>query len=162
MSFLQESNAIERVYGVEALIDAKKAWDYAMKQGFLGNQEVMHIHQILMSRLAPRIAGKLRDCDVYIGGKRKLFVSWKLLWEQLNDALTGIVTRFGPTMREKEQIAKELHVLFEDVHPFEDGNGRTGRIIYNWHRLQMGLPLHIIHEGPEQMEYYEWFRTKEI
>lgn len=53
--------------------------------------------------------------------------------------------------------AKLVHVEFEDLHPFPDGNGRTGRILYNWHRIQLGLPVHVIHEGDEQYDYYQWF-----
>jgi len=37
------------------------------------------------------------------------------------------------------------------------GNGRVGRILYNIHRLLLGLPIHVIHEGKEQKEYYTWF-----
>jgi hypothetical protein len=54
---------------------------------------------------------------------------------------------------------KKAHVAFETIHPFVDGNGRIGRILMNWQRLQEGLPILIIHEGPEQMEYYKWFKS---
>ena len=55
---------------------------------------------------------------------------------------------------------KRTHIDFEQLHPFEDGNGRVGRILYNIHRVTLGLPIHIIHEGEEQMEYYKWFKEE--
>jgi len=58
----------------------------------------------------------------------------------------------------KEERSKQIHVAFEDIHPFVDGNGRVGRILYNIHRIKLGLPIHIIHEGEEQKEYYKWFK----
>jgi len=58
----------------------------------------------------------------------------------------------------KDECTKQCHVLFEKIHPFIDGNGRTGRMVYNWHRLKLGLPIHIIHEGKEQFKYYKWFK----
>ncbi|MGC8650411.1 MAG: Fic family protein [Hydrogenobaculum sp.] len=41
------------------------------------------------------------------------------------------------------------HVLFESIHPFEDGNGRTGRIITNYLLISIGLPPIII-KGKEK------------
>jgi Fic family protein len=31
-----------------------------------------------------------------------------------------------------------FHQKFEHIHPFEDGNGRTGRILLNWMLAQYG------------------------
>ncbi|GEM47720.1 Fic family protein [Deinococcus cellulosilyticus] len=41
------------------------------------------------------------------------------------------------------------HALFESIHPFRDGNGRTGRIILNYLAVSKGLPPLII-KGTEQ------------
>jgi Fic family protein len=51
---------------------------------------------------------------------------------------------------------KEAHIEFEYIHPFVDGNGRVGRMVYNAHRLLLGQPIHIIEES-EKNEYYKWF-----
>ena len=37
-----------------------------------------------------------------------------------------------------------FHIRFERIHPFNDGNGRTGRIIMNQHLLKAGLAPVII------------------
>lgn len=155
-SFLEQSNAIESEFSNEALEDAEKAWAYLIKKDHVTDKEVLHVHKILMKRLRPDIAGKLRTCDVWIGGQFKMFKGTEILLYQLRNALTAIWMSFG-LKGNLELIAKDCHVMFEDVHPFEDGNGRTGRILYNWHRLQLGLPIHIIHVGAEQREYYRWF-----
>ena len=45
-----------------------------------------------------------------------------------------------------EREAK-FHIEFERIHPFEDGNGRTGRIILNQHLIKNGLaPISITRE----------------
>lgn len=50
-----------------------------------------------------------------------------------------------------EREAK-FHIEFERIHPFEDGNGRTGRIILNKHLLDNGLaPIFIT---PQMREFY--------
>ena len=39
-----------------------------------------------------------------------------------------------------------LHAKFENIHPFADGNGRTGRLIMNYFLLSKNHPPVIIHE----------------
>ena len=42
----------------------------------------------------------------------------------------------------------DLHVRYETLHPFTDGNGRSGRTLWAWQmvRLQDGLPLGFLHQ----------------
>ncbi len=166
VEMLRESNAIEREYSDEALEDAIKAWEYARENDKKINLEwLLEIHRILMERLVPEIAGKLRDGDVriiiynssfkeWIGGKQCRFISHALLKGEVNTALSFITNK----SKTPEEAAREAHIHFEFIHPFFDGNGRTGRILYNIHRLKLGLPIHVIHEGKEQHEYYKWFQ----
>ena len=41
-------------------------------------------------------------------------------------------------------VAAETHFRFESLHPFFDGNGRTGRLLMNWQLLRVGFPLTVI------------------
>ena len=41
-------------------------------------------------------------------------------------------------------VAARFHGFFEYLHPFRDGNGRTGRLLTNWILLHAGHPLLII------------------
>lgn len=36
--------------------------------------------------------------------------------------------------------AAAFHAMFENIHPFSDGNGRTGRIVMNWMLERAGYP----------------------
>ena len=155
--FLRESNAIESEYSDVAFEDAKLAWDYLSQQTKLTVENVLETHRLLMQHLRPDIAGAFRDCDVFIGGQRKYFISQTLLKEDLQKIIDLIHQSIILSML-REGSCQHAHVFFEEVHPFEDGNGRIGRIIYNWHRKLLGLSVHIIHEGQEQKEYYRWFR----
>jgi Fic family protein len=165
--FLHHSNLIENVDNDDADIDARAAWDYAMSLKEMDVKGILQIHRILMARLNLRIAGKIRHCDVWIGGKKKKFITTYLIEQNLgmvcalmnhdtSGGLDLVVNR--QTKKGKENLAQETHVMFEDIHFAEDGNGRTGRILYNWHRLKLGLPIHVIHAGEEQQNYYLWFK----
>ena len=41
-------------------------------------------------------------------------------------------------------VAARFHGFFEYLHPFRDGNGRTGRLLSNWILMHVGHPLLII------------------
>lgn len=160
---LRQSNQIEGEFSEVAYEDAIKAWNYLNGKKALTPKIILETHKILMRNLRPDIAGMCRNCAVWIGGKKKEFVSVKDIEITLKAfCLAGIIA--AVTVEDKERFAKEEHIKFEDIHPFEDGNGRVGRLIYQWRRLQLGLPIHIIHadlhkgEESEQKAYYQWFR----
>lgn len=49
-------------------------------------------------------------------------------------------------------IAARFHCFFEHLHPFRDGNGRTGRLMANFILLSMGHPMVII-PNEQKSEY---------
>lgn len=163
--FLRHSNRIEGEYSQSAFNDALEAWNYLVNEPVLTLDVVLHTHFLLMRNTRPDIAGRFRDCDVWIGGRKNMFVSLQFIEETVSDII-GVINEkkkdevlMVNIKQRLEHWAKSLHVDFERVHPFEDGNGRVGRMLYNWHRLKLGLPIHVVHEGDEQMEYYGWFRS---
>ena len=166
LQFIKHSNYIESEYSQEALDDALIAWLYAFKhKDNLNLKVVLGIHQRLLKRVRPDIAGKIRTCDVWIGGRCKHFVSENLIIDELRIVLDNMKNGLE-NFKTKEQCAKACHLLFEDIHPFEDGNGRIGRIIMNIHRLNIGLPIKVIRgwgvedneHHSEQKNYYKWFK----
>lgn len=38
------------------------------------------------------------------------------------------------------ETAALFHLVFEDIHPFQDGNGRTGRVLLNFMLMGAGYP----------------------
>ncbi len=48
------------------------------------------------------------------------------------------------------EAVASLHARFEQVHPFLDGNGRTGRLVVNLVLVRLGFPPAIIYKGDRQ------------
>lgn len=150
IKFLEESNAIEGVYDKEPLRKAQKAWEYVFNLDKLNITDILETHRILMQgHLTGLELGGFRTVDVWVGG-RKGAEPW--LVPQLVKAW---LKQLKSQKSEKE--IKKSHITYEKIHPFIDGNGRTGRIFMNWQRVKNGLPILILREN-EKYEYYKWFK----
>lgn len=150
--FIRESNAIEREYDEESFVDAMEAWDYIKGKQILTLPEILETHRILMENqgIPAHTKGEWRTCTVFIGGRQGLN------WQYIPNAMEDWVHEMNIPLREANWDAIDLHVEYEKIHPFIDGNGRTGRMFMNWHRLRNGLQLLTIKES-EKEEYYKWF-----
>lgn len=151
--FLKESNAIEGVYDDKSLEDAITAWEFLIRHSVMTLKNIKRTHEILMRRqpLRPSEIGQFRRINVYVNDH-------KMLPPQLVESMT-LMEFCLPTMRVSPKPDwKALHVKYESIHPFVDGNGRTGRMFMNWTRVRRcKLPVLVIKES-ERQEYYQWFK----
>ncbi len=158
--FLRQSNAIENERSEAAFQDAKLAWAYALrKREGMTVKNVLRVHAILMRQLRPDIAGKLRACPVTVGGRVVPFVSVALISQELREWLGRVEVAFGSAYGNTPRLEgelRQLHVEFERLHGFQDGNGRVGRILWQVQRLRANLPIEIIYEHGKE-DYYRWF-----
>lgn len=62
-----------------------------------------------------------------------------------------------------EKVA-HFHIMFEHIHPFEDGNGRTGRLLINFALLKEGMAPVVIPDE-KRIEYFKMiseYQTEEL
>lgn len=58
------------------------------------------------------------------------------------------------------KLAK-YHIEFEKIHPFEDGNGRTGRLLLNYGLIKNNLPPVVISKD-DRVKYFEFLKNDDI
>ena len=153
--FLSESNAIEGITDEKSLKQAIHAWHYLIEQPILHGGVILKTHKILMLNqpLYPNERGYWRRVPVWIGGHEGID------YHGIPEAIADWI-HLGESIKTAEYPAewiKQLHIHYETIHPFVDGNGRTGRMFMNYQRIKAGLPLLIIFEADRQ-SYYDWFK----
>lgn len=156
IEFIKESNAIANEWSDIAVETSLKAWDFLA--GFtdkLDLKDLLVTHEIMLEMINPSIAGKLRSelmVDVQVGGR--ICPRYQIVPSMINDWIWEI----NNTVWTKQAI-KQLHIDFEKIHPFQDGNGRVGRLILLWMRQSIDMPFELI-EYIKRYEYYAWFYNK--
>lgn len=81
--------------------------------------------------------------------------------EEVGAAPEDVAEEMAELLAELEDIPREkvltaatyFHAKFENIHPFADGNGRTGRLAMNYFLVLQSHPPTIIHEE-DRKEYY--------
>lgn len=103
----------------------------------LSQNVIRNIHGLLMIS-SPDEKGKYRRVKVMIQGAENDPV-WLDLMEPRVNELLNVNTQRKKVMHPIERIAR-FHLEFMNIHPFTDGNGRTGRILMNLELMQNGYP----------------------
>ena len=75
--------------------------------------------------------------DTVFGDHKELIARVPKLLESTEEAI--VAANVHPMI-----LAARFHGFYEYLHPFRDGNGRTGRLVSNYILLRMGHPLLII------------------
>ena len=85
--------------------------------------------------------------------------------EDVEEEMQELLDELADIPDSKVLTAAYFHGKFENIHPFADGNGRTGRLAMNYFLVLHNHPPVIIHEE-DKKAYYEaleaWDRDQEL
>ena len=127
--------------------------DIAKNDMPLSESVIKNIHAlVLMNR--PEDKGVYRRIPVRIMGAYTEPVDPILIEQKMAELLTTDSKRKG-AIHDIERIAR-FHLEFEGIHPFIDGNGRTGRLLMNLELIKCGYPP-INVKFTDRKRYYDAF-----
>ncbi|MEO7999086.1 MAG: Fic family protein [Gemmatimonadaceae bacterium] len=117
-----------------ANIDAMNlAVDHAAEAEWFGESEIVSIHRRLFERTAQhKIAGEIRAGQNWIGGNDYTPCGADFVPpppESIDTLLADLCASINDDTLPPLVQAALVHAQFETIHPFDDGNGRTGRAL---------------------------------
>jgi Fic family protein len=134
-----EGKTIDEIREIENL---KNTNEIIRKDPKLNIKNIKKIHKKVMLGFDSKKPGEFRDGPIYITGSRtkppkaseiKKKIEYLILWYNKNKK------KIHPI-----ELSSYIHSKFEEIHPFRDGNGRTGREILNLILLKNNYPRVII------------------
>lgn len=117
--------------------------------------DIRQIHRLILSGIDDAEAGNYRTTQVRISGSLYAPPGPEKVSSEMTDFSDWVqsVTQ-NPGAIDPILMASAAHAWFVQVHPFADGNGRTGRILLDLLLMRSGYPIAIITKE-DRPRYYD-------
>ena len=152
------TGSLKTLFEIQNFKDAYKEILNAYKNKQIINEEfIKRIHKILTkgtydetSYNSEERPGEYKIHD-YVTGIKEVGASSEDTKDEMNELMEEI-----QNINDNDILiaAAYFHAKFENIHPFADGNGRTGRILMNYLLITHNHPPIIIFED-DKIEYYK-------
>jgi len=125
------------------------AYDFMLEaarntQFVFSEETIMRLHKLFYQKIDENAAGVYRDTQVFITGTEYV--------PPPPEEVPAMMKKLAEELAEKwdsehpVKLAAYAHQRFVDIHPFEDGNGRTARLLMNLILINKGY--HIVSIPP--------------
>lgn len=149
---------------INETINHFKCFDYVIDNANvqLSEKMIKTLHKMLKNNTSDAnktwfAVGEYKKLPNEIGGKETC------LPEQVETEMKKLLDRYNKKIKKNLEDIIEFHKLFESIHPFQDGNGRVGRLIMFKECLKYDIVPFII---TDDLKYYyyrglnEWDNEK--
>jgi len=117
------------------VINSIDAINFAFSNYMKWNEKhIKNIHKYLFWNIHPEIAGKYKKVNNIVTN------SATTDWKKVSGSMKKLLRWYKQNKKKiyPPILALDFHSRFESIHPFEDGNGRVGRIILNSMLVKQG------------------------
>jgi len=120
----------------------------------LNLEGMLFLHKMLIANIRDEIAGRFRSGNEYLRAGSHIAPAPK-------EIVLGLESMIAEYHASNDlNIVKRitmLHLAFEHIHPFVDGNGRIGRVLNNYLLIREGyVPINI--KFIDRQKYYDAFK----
>jgi Fic family protein len=124
------------------------------KEEELNLETILFLHKMLLSNIRDDVAGRFRKDDEWVRVGNHIALDPKQVFEKLEEMLIQYNSASAENIIKRIAL---LHLTFEHIHPFVDGNGRIGRVINNYFLIREGfVPINI--KFIDRKLYYDAFK----
>ena len=120
----------------------------------LESETILLLHRMLITGIDDEIAGRFRKEGEYV----RVGTHIAPAPDQIIPLIEGLIADYASSDEQYflERIVR-FHLEFERIHPFNDGNGRIGRVLIHLQLAKLGYPPLIIRNKGKQDNYYPAF-----
>ncbi len=166
---LQETERIlleQEVARNVALREVYEAKNLSTVSGYIqGKQEreitpefILLLHRMFMANVGDEIGGRFREGKEYV----RVGTHIPPAPEKIPALIVDLLEAYRDTtdLYPVDRIAL-FHLQFESIHPFNDGNGRVGRVLINLQLQSLGYPSMMVRDK-EKKDYYKAFNVYQV
>lgn len=141
--------AINHKYALDCVLDA-------VKDGVLLSEKLIMEIATFINKNIKDISGYRRVPVLIRGAEHQPIAP-----NEVKTAMMYFVYNYNQDVNDVYEKVADYHIRFERIHPFEDGNGRTGRLLINFGLLSAGeIPIVIPKE--KRSQYFEYLAGQDI
>ena len=130
-----EGKDLREIYEIE---NTKRAYEFMKRyRGKVNLNFIKKIHYHLTYNILGENAGRFRRIQVYMGGSKHTPPKASEVNKEMSSLMRWIKNHknLHPVI-----LTTYIHHFFIAIHPFIDGNGRTGRLLLNFILMKSGFP----------------------
>ncbi len=141
-------------HDVKEALGLRKAVEWIKSKPEVSISTIKKLHEIVFGETNP-FAGELRNVNVVIKDAEGNVVHKGTDWRHVKKELDWLVRWYTKNKNKYHPVvlAAVVHNRFEEIHPFQDGNGRVGRLLLNLVLLSHGYPPVNIDLGKREVYY---------
>lgn len=140
--YLKVINHRDAIMFVEEIVGRKES---------LSEWQIKNLHRLILKGINDEYAGVYRDQQVFIFGSKHTPPAPYLIKDEME-----LMIWYDQESRQMHPVTRGaiLHAVFVGIHPFNEGNGRTSRLLLNLELMKEDFPPIVI-KVENRLDYYK-------